>query len=131
MNDIQGSIVITTIAMLASPQSVDPSKGPRNKIFHANLNVNDGRESSTLGLLRYFVPEDLLPMVEGIHDFRQAFIIATLTAMPPNGPPDLSLPNDDVTSWTDYAFIGDILKVNSDHSVSYINTSVLFTSVTS
>ena len=111
MNDIPGSIIITTIAMLTSPQSVDPSKGPRNKVFHASLNVNDGRETSTLGLLRYFVPEELMPTVEAMQDFTQAFVIATICAMPPNGPPDLSIAMNDVDCWTDYAFIGDIVKV--------------------
>jgi len=111
MNDMPGSITISTVAMLTFPRSLDPSKGPRNKVFDINLNIPDGREKSTLGLLRYFVPENLMNNVENITEFSQAFIIATISVMPPNGPKDLSITTADIVSWSDYAFIGDILQL--------------------
>lgn len=49
-----------------------------------------------------------MPTVEAMQDFTQAFVIATISAMPPNGPAELSITMNDVDSWTDYAFIGDI-----------------------
>jgi len=66
--------------------------------------------------------------VESMQDFTQAFVIATISAMPENGPNEKSIVLGDVTSWTDYAFIGDIVKLIFTDNVDnddepYINIS--------
>ena len=42
-----GSIIMTAVAMLTFPRALEPSKGPKNKVF----DINDGHEETTLGLL--------------------------------------------------------------------------------
>jgi len=46
-----GSITMTAVAMLTFPRALEPSKGPKNKVFDVNLNINNGHEETTLGLL--------------------------------------------------------------------------------
>ena len=108
--------------MLTFSRSIEPSKGPQNKVFNVNLNLPDGQETSTLTLIHYFIPDNLMNAVESMHDFnfKQALIVATISAMPPNGPTQFSITTGDITSWADYAFIGDILQV-SGHLFNHYN----------
>ena len=63
--------------VLANPRSVDPQKGARNIVFDVNLPVKDGR-GGTLGLLRYFIPENRVNELKKVweNNFTEAFIIA-------------------------------------------------------
>ena len=108
-----GSITITTIAMITFQRALEPSKGPKNKVFDINLNIRDGHEDTTLGLLRYFVPDNLMDSIENIKDFTQVFLVAMIAAMPSTGPTDKSIATQDIKSWSEYAFLGDIIQVTS------------------
>ena len=108
-----GSITITTIAMITFPRALEPSKGPKNKVFDVNLNIRDGCEDTTLGLLWYFVPDNLMDSIENIKNFTQVFLVATIAAMPSTGPTDKSIATQDIESWSEYAFLGDIIQVTS------------------
>jgi hypothetical protein len=72
-----GQIILTGIVILANPRAVDPQKGNRNIAFDVNLPVKDGKDE-TLGLLRYFIPEDKVGEFQKIsqNTFTQAFINA-------------------------------------------------------
>lgn len=74
-----GQIIITGIVILSNPRAVDPQKGNRNVVFDVNFPTRDGRKR-TLGLLRYFTPEDRVNEFQKIWDsqesFTQAFMIA-------------------------------------------------------
>jgi hypothetical protein len=74
-----GQVFITGVVMLANPRPVDPQKGNRNVVFDINFPVRDGRKR-TLGLLRYFTPEDRVAEFQKTWDdqesFTRAFIVA-------------------------------------------------------
>lgn len=72
-----GQIVVAGVVILANPRAVDPQKGNRNVVFDVNFPVKDGK-NRTLGLLRYFTPENRIAELQKIWDnnFTQAFIIA-------------------------------------------------------
>ena len=96
-----GSITITALAMITFPRVLEPSKGPKNKVFNVNLNIRDGPKVTTLGLLRYFVPDNLMDTIENIKDFTQVFLVATIAAMPHTGPADTSITTQDIESWSE------------------------------
>ena len=75
-----GYISISTIAVLASPRPVEPQKGPRNVVFDANLYIAKDTEQSSLALLRYFVPDNMINAIQKITEtnFQKAFIIANV-----------------------------------------------------
>ena len=69
-----------TIAVLASPQLVEPQKGPRNVVFDANMYIAEDTEQSSLALLCYFVPDNMINTIQKITEtnFQKAFIIANV-----------------------------------------------------
>jgi hypothetical protein len=75
-----GFISLSAITVLASPRPIDPQKGIRNIVFDANFFIVDGSQTSTLGLLRYFVPEDMLSVIQTFSEsnFQKAFINANV-----------------------------------------------------
>jgi hypothetical protein len=77
-----GYMSISTVAVLASPRPVDPQKGPRNVVFDANLYIAEDTQQSSLAILRYFVPDDMINAVQKITDtnFKKAFIVATVSS---------------------------------------------------
>jgi hypothetical protein len=52
-----GQIIVAGVVILTNPRPVDPQKGNRNIVFDINFPVKDGKKC-TLGLLRYFTPEN-------------------------------------------------------------------------
>jgi hypothetical protein len=81
-----GQIFITGVVVLANPRPVDPKKGNRNIVFDANFPVKDGKRN-TLGLLRYFTPENRGNELEKIWDstFTEAFIVAKVCSPTASG----------------------------------------------
>jgi hypothetical protein len=75
-----GYMSISTVAVLASPRPVDPQKGPRNVVFDANLYIAEDTEQSSLALLRFFVPDDMINAIQKITEtnFQKAFIVANV-----------------------------------------------------
>lgn len=82
-----GQIFLTGIVVLARPRSIDPQKGNRNIAFDVTLPVKDGREA-TLGLLRYFTPENRVSEFEKLwaqrDEFTEAFIVAKVCIQYPS-----------------------------------------------
>jgi len=76
-----GYISISTIAVLASPQPVNPQIGPRTVVFDANLYIAEDTHESSLAILRYFIPDDMINAVQKITDtnFKKAFVVATVS----------------------------------------------------
>ncbi|KAF8972075.1 hypothetical protein BDZ97DRAFT_2070693 [Flammula alnicola] len=107
-----GHVIIAGLGMIAFPRAIEPTKGPRNMAFDVNFNIKDGGKKPTLGLLRYFVPDFLYDQVQKLtdDDFVQAFVIATISMVPPNGLRDESIITEDL-ELSDYAFIGDIMTL--------------------
>ena len=81
-----GQVFVTGIVILANPRPVDPQKGNRNVAFDVNFPVKDGRKR-TLGLLRYFTPEDRVNELQKTWEdtFTKAFIIAKVCIPFKNG----------------------------------------------
>jgi hypothetical protein len=75
-----GFISLSAITVLASPRPIDPQKGIRNIVFDANFFIVDGSHTSTLGLLRYFVPENMVSIIQSFSEFNfhKAFINANV-----------------------------------------------------
>ena len=75
-----GYISISTIAVLASPRPVEPQKGPRNVVFDANLYIAEDTDQSSLALLHYFVPDNMINPIQKITEtnFQKAFIVANV-----------------------------------------------------
>lgn len=75
-----GYISISTVAVLASPRPVDPQKGTRNIVFDANLYIAEDMQQSSLSLLRFFVPDDMINAVQNITttNFQKAYIVANV-----------------------------------------------------
>lgn len=75
-----GFISLSAITVLASPRPVDPQRGTRNIVFDANFFVVDGSQTSSLGLMRYFAPENATTLIQRFSDnpFQKAFIIANV-----------------------------------------------------
>ena len=71
---------ISTVAVLASPRPVDPQKGPRNVVFDANLYIAEDTEQSSLALLHFFVPDDMINAIQKITEtnFQKAFIVTNV-----------------------------------------------------
>ena len=69
-----GYISISTMAVLASPQPVEPQKGLRNIVF------NDIKQSS-LALLHYFVSDNMINAIQKITNtnFQKAFIVTNVS----------------------------------------------------
>ncbi|KAF8798914.1 hypothetical protein BYT27DRAFT_7177119 [Phlegmacium glaucopus] len=110
-----GYISVSAITILACPRPVDPQKGARNIVFDANFYIVEGSETSSLGLLRYFVPDDMMNVVEKFSEnsFQKAFIIANISSITKD-----TIPNNLVTEdleITDYAFVGDIAQLTLIH----------------
>jgi hypothetical protein len=76
MTTSNGQIILTGVVILANPRPVDPHKGNRNIAFDVNVPVKDGK-NETLGLLRYFTPEDRVGEFQKIsqNTFTQAFVV--------------------------------------------------------
>ncbi|KDR70862.1 hypothetical protein GALMADRAFT_144341 [Galerina marginata CBS 339.88] len=115
-----GFIPISTITVLASPHTVDPTKGDRNIVFDANFFIVHGSQTSSLGLLRYFIPDDMIELVRKMNDkaFQKAFVVANITSIKKNSIPNVLLIEG--TEFTDYAFVGDIVQliiINGDTNV--------------
>ena len=51
-----GSVTIAGVAVLQSPQPIDPQKGPQNIVFDVNICIVEGSQTITMALLRYFAP---------------------------------------------------------------------------
>jgi hypothetical protein len=77
-----GYMSISTVAVLASPRPIDPQKGPRNVVFDANLYIAEDMQQSSLALLRYFVPDDMINAIQKITDtnFQKAFVVANVSS---------------------------------------------------
>lgn len=80
MSSPTGQIIITGIIILAHPRPIDPQKGNRNVAFDVTIPVKDGN-TSALGVLRYFTPENRVSELQKIwdNDFTQAFIVAKVS----------------------------------------------------
>jgi hypothetical protein len=75
MSSSAGQIILTGIVMLANPRAIDPQKGNKNLAFDVTLPANDAHKPS-LGLLRYFTPEDRVAALQKIwDDFTPAFVV--------------------------------------------------------
>jgi hypothetical protein len=72
-----GQIFVTGVVILANPRAVDSQRGNRNVVFDVNFPVRDGKRR-TLGLLRYFTPEERVGELQKAWDnnFTEAFIVA-------------------------------------------------------
>jgi hypothetical protein len=72
-----GHVLLTGVVILTNSRPVDPQKGNRNVAFDVNLPVKDGK-NRTLGLLRYFTPEDRVNEFQKVWEntFTQAFTVA-------------------------------------------------------
>jgi hypothetical protein len=75
-----GFISISAVTVLASPRPIDPQRGTRNVVFDANFYIIDGSHTSSLGLLRYFVPDNAPNVMQKFttERFQKAFIIANV-----------------------------------------------------
>ena len=75
-----GQVFIAGVVILANARAVDPQKGNRNVVFDVNFPVKDGKKR-TLGLLRYFTPENRVNELQKVWDniFTQAFIFAKVS----------------------------------------------------
>ncbi|KAF8954245.1 hypothetical protein BDZ97DRAFT_1928530 [Flammula alnicola] len=104
-----GHVFVTGVVILADARPVDPQRGNRNVVFDVNFPVKDGKKR-TLGLLRYFTPEERVGEMQKIWDnpFTEAFIIARIATMPQTGIPSELIAEEDAA---DYAFIGDIAEI--------------------
>ena len=73
-----GSITISGLAILQSPQAIDPQKGPRNVVFDANFYIVEGSETGTMGLLQSFASNEMTAQIQKMADkpYQKAFIIA-------------------------------------------------------
>ena len=72
-----GQILITGVVILANARFVDRQKGTQNIVFDVNFPVKDGKRN-TLGLLRYFIPENRTNELDKVWEntFTEAFILA-------------------------------------------------------
>jgi hypothetical protein len=77
MTSASGQIILTGIVVIAHPRSIDPQKGNRNIAFDVSLPVKDGK-NATLGLLRYFTPEDRVDDLQklSVNTFTEAFVVS-------------------------------------------------------
>jgi len=102
-----GYISISAVAILASPRPIEPQKGNRNILFDANLFIADGTQSSTMGLLRYFVPDDLRNDLQTFFDesFQKAFVVANVC----------SLSQLTFKSFPPFTFMADIFHYEKHH----------------
>jgi hypothetical protein len=130
-----GFISLSAITVLASPRPVDPQRGTRNIVLDANLFVVDGSLTSSLGLFRYFIPEQATGILQKFKDnsFQKAFIVANVcldlllhTTFTHRN--QISSFSDDISSdllsegleRADYAFQGDIIQVSTIHFLSCV-----------
>jgi hypothetical protein len=76
MTSSSGQISLTGIVMLANPRSIDPQRGNRNIAFDVTVPSKDGNKPS-LGLLRYFMPENRVNDFQKIWNkkFTPAFVV--------------------------------------------------------
>lgn len=122
-----GSATISGLAVLESPRSVDPQKGPRNVVFDASFCIVEGSETVTMGLLRYFASNEMANEIQTMADkpYQKAFITANV-CLSHFLTTHLSRISFQITSLTtpnnidklmsgfepsDYAFVGDIYQV--------------------
>ena len=70
-------ISIAAIVVLESPRSINPEKGQRNIAFDANFFARESTRSKSMGLLRYFVTDEIANEIspDGYH---KAFIVANV-----------------------------------------------------
>jgi hypothetical protein len=75
MSSSAGQVILTGIVMLANPHPIDPEKGNRNLAFHATVPAKDAHKPS-LGLLRYFTPENRVTDLQKLRDddFTPAYV---------------------------------------------------------
>ncbi|KAF8966900.1 hypothetical protein BDZ97DRAFT_1917165 [Flammula alnicola] len=110
MTSSPGYISLSAIAVLASPRPVDPQRGSRNVVFDANFYITEGSQTSSLALLRYFVPDDMMNAIPKMSEkaFQKAFVVANISSITKD-----TISEDLVTEdleISDYAFVGDILQ---------------------
>jgi hypothetical protein len=77
MTSPAGQIFLTGVVVVAHPRAIDPQRGTRNVALDVTLPVKDGR-NPTLGLLRYFTPENRVSELQRIWDneFTEAFVVS-------------------------------------------------------
>jgi hypothetical protein len=78
-----GFVALSGITVLTPPRAIDPQKGSRNVVFDANFFIVDGSDTSSLTLLRFFIPEDMIPYIQNWQNdpdlpFKKAFVIANV-----------------------------------------------------
>jgi hypothetical protein len=78
-----GFVSLSGITVLTPPRAVDPQKGSRNVVFDANFFIVDGSDTSSLTLLRFFIPEDMIAFIQKWQNnpdptFKKAFVIANV-----------------------------------------------------
>ena len=75
-----GYVSISAIAVLESPQPINPEKGLRNIALDANFYVIEGSQTACIGLVRHFASEtmavDLRKIIE--KGFQKALVIANV-----------------------------------------------------
>ena len=139
-----GSATISGLAVLESPQCVDPQKGPRNVVFDANFCIVEGSETVTMGLLQYFTLNKMANEIQTMADkpYQKAFIIANVchTAIITTTATYLTIFSFQITSLTtpndinnlmsgfepsDYAFVGDIYQVCNNFFIPSIPSQLI------
>ena len=124
-----GYILISTVAVLASPWSVEPQKGPRNIVFDDNLYIAEDMEQSSLALLHYFISDNMINAIQKITNtnFQKAFIVTNICPLKLlTDHPNLLIQISSITKntistqlvtadikITDYTCVGDILQVSA------------------
>ena len=75
-----GSVTISGVVILQSPQPIDPQKGPRNIVFDANFCIVKGSQTVTMALLWNFAPTERMTDIQNIaqKSFQKAFVIANV-----------------------------------------------------
>jgi len=78
--DSPGYISLSAITVLACPRPINPQKGNRNIVFDANFFIIEGSQKSTLALLRYFIPDTMVNLIQTFSEkpFQKAFINANV-----------------------------------------------------
>ncbi|KAF8970130.1 hypothetical protein BDZ97DRAFT_1792117 [Flammula alnicola] len=110
-----GSIVMSTVSMLSNPRPIDAQKGTRNILLDANVYCEDHHRQTTLGVVRYFIPDAMINYQFSTEDFTPAFITATITTISETFP-NVYLSSDGEFKVSDYAFMGDIIDLTIAHS---------------
>ena len=75
-----GYTSLSAIVVLACPRPVEPQKGTRNVVFDGNFYIHERGRMSSLALLRYFIPDDMIHITQKFSEkaFQTAFIVANV-----------------------------------------------------